>query len=161
MYGAVNRDLAGDPGRDYPVSSGRFSNCTVHVSALACCRRAISAKAGGFSARHDMQVMRKNHQEDKAMKKAHLIAALLAAICSFPLLAGPVNINTADAATLARELNGVGISKATLIVEYRDSHGDFKTADDLAKVKGIGKVTVEKNRENILLGSKKEAVKKK
>ncbi len=95
------------------------------------------------------------------MKKAHLIAALLAAICSFPLLAGPVNINTADAATLARELNGVGISKATLIVEYRDSHGDFKTADDLAKVKGIGKVTVEKNRENILLGSKKEVVKKK
>ncbi len=95
------------------------------------------------------------------MKKADLIAGLLAAICSFPLLAGPVNINTADAATLARELNGVGISKAALIVEYRESHGAFKTADDLAKVKGIGKMTIEKNRENILLGSKKEVVKKK
>lgn len=95
------------------------------------------------------------------MKRAHLITALLAAICSFPLLAGPVNINTADAATLARELNGVGISKATLIVEYRNSNGAFKTADDLAKVKGIGKATIEKNRENILLGSKKETVKKK
>ncbi|MCH7894688.1 MAG: helix-hairpin-helix domain-containing protein [Proteobacteria bacterium] len=95
------------------------------------------------------------------MKKAHLIIALLAAICSFPLLAGPVNINTADAETLARELNGVGISKAALIVAYRDSHGAFKTADDLAKVKGIGKATIEKNRDNILLGSKKEATKKK
>ena len=61
------------------------------------------------------------------MKRAHLIIALLAAICSFPLLAGPVNINTADAETLARELNGVGISKAALIVAYRDSHGAFKT----------------------------------
>ena len=95
------------------------------------------------------------------MKRAHLITVLLAAICSFPLLAGPVDINSADAATLARELNGVGISKATLIVEYRDSHGAFKTVDDLAKVKGIGKATIEKNRENILLGSKKETVKKK
>ena len=95
------------------------------------------------------------------MKKAYLIAALLAAILSFPLLAGPVNINTADAATLARELNGVGISKAELIVEYRDSHGAFKSADDLAKVKGIGKATIENNRENILLGSKKDTVKKK
>ena len=95
------------------------------------------------------------------MKKVYLIAALLAAILSFPLLAGPVNINTADAATLARELNGVGISKAELIVEYRDSHGAFKSADDLAKVKGIGKATIENNRENILLGSKKDTVKKK
>jgi len=105
--------------------------------------------------------MRKIHQEDRAMKRAHLIIALLAAICSFPLLAGPVNINTADAETLARELNGVGISKAALIVAYRDSHGAFKTADDLAKVKGIGKATIEKNRDNILLGSKKQAAKKK
>ncbi len=95
------------------------------------------------------------------MKRAHLITALLAAICSFPLLAGPVNINTADAATLAKELNGVGISKATLIVEYRETHGAFKSADDLAKVKGIGKATLENNRENILLGTKKDASKKK
>ena len=95
------------------------------------------------------------------MKKAHLIAALLAAIFSFPLLAGPVNLNTADAATLARELNGVGISKAALIVEYRESHGAFKTVDDLAKVKGIGKVTIEKNRENILLANQEDVVKKK
>ena len=95
------------------------------------------------------------------MKRAHLVTALLATICSFPLLAGPVNINTADAATLAKELNGVGINKATLIVEYREAHGAFKTADDLATVKGIGKATLEKNRANILLGSKKEAAKKK
>ncbi len=91
------------------------------------------------------------------MKRAHLITALLAAICSFPLLAGPVNINTADAPTLAKELNGVGINKANAIVEYRETHGAFKSADDLARVKGIGPATIEKNRENILVGNKKNS----
>jgi len=37
--------------------------------------------------------------------------------------AGPVDINTADAATIARELNGVGESRARAIVEYRERTG--------------------------------------
>lgn len=68
-------------------------------------------------------------------------------------LAGPVNINTADAETISAELQGVGISKAIAIVEYRKLHGPFKTADDLALVKGIGARTVEINRKNILVDS--------
>ena len=63
-----------------------------------------------------------------------------------------VNINKADVATLD-SLPGIGAAKATAIVEYRSEHGNFKSVDDLPKVKGIGpklmekildKVTVEK-----------------
>lgn len=66
--------------------------------------------------------------------------------------AEPVNINTADAATLASRLNGVGESKAEAIVAYREEHGAFKSVDQLAQVKGIGLKTVEKNREMLTVG---------
>ena len=68
-------------------------------------------------------------------------------------IAGPVNVNTADAETISAELQGVGISKAIAIVEYRQANGPFKSVDDLAMVKGIGERTVEINRKNILLDS--------
>jgi competence protein ComEA len=67
------------------------------------------------------------------------------------VLAGPVDVNTADAATLSAELQGVGMSKALAIVEYREANGSFKSPDDLVLVKGIGERTVELNRDNILL----------
>ena len=76
----------------------------------------------------------------------------LALAFAFPAFAAqPVNINTADAPTLATALRGVGDSKAEAIVAYREANGAFKTADDLAKVKGIGEKTVELNREFILV----------
>lgn len=79
-----------------------------------------------------------------------LSAALLAATLLGPVaLAGPVDVNTADAKTLARELDGVGMSKAQAIVDYRKANGPFKTAEDLTKVKGLGKKTVELNRQNL------------
>lgn len=71
--------------------------------------------------------------------------------CVVTAFAGPVNVNTADAETLSAELKGVGISKAIAIVEYRKANGPFRSADDLAKVKGIGERTVEVNRPNILV----------
>ena len=64
-------------------------------------------------------------------------------------LAGPVNINTADAETIAAELKGVGLSKARAIVEYREKHGPFKSPGDLSLVKGIGERTVDRNRSDI------------
>jgi competence protein ComEA len=63
-----------------------------------------------------------------------------------------VNINTADAATLDRVLLNVGLSKAEAIVAYRKQHGAFKSAEQLASVKGIGLKTVEKNRDRIVVG---------
>jgi len=64
---------------------------------------------------------------------------------------GTVNINTADAATLARMLTGIGQSRAEEIVRYRETYGAFATIDELAEVKGIGAATVERNRSLIVL----------
>jgi len=68
------------------------------------------------------------------------------------LLAGPVNVNTADADTIAAALNGIGPAKAQAIIEYREKHGPFKTPEDLSLVKGIGDRTVEINLADILVG---------
>lgn len=56
-----------------------------------------------------------------------------------------ININRASEGELV-SLNGIGSSKAQAIILYREMFGDFKTVDELAKVKGIGAKTVEKNR---------------
>jgi len=63
--------------------------------------------------------------------------------------AGPVNVNTADADALSRELTGVGMSKAQAIVEYRKQNGAFDVAEELLKVKGIGPRVLAANRDNI------------
>jgi len=83
--------------------------------------------------------------------KKGLIVLLFA--FALPALAGPVNVNTADAETISNELQGIGMAKAQAIVEYREKHGPFKSADDLTLVKGIGARTVEINRDNILFES--------
>lgn len=62
-----------------------------------------------------------------------------------------VDINTADAETLALALDGVGMAKARDIIAYREQNGEFKSADDLQKVRGIGKATLERNRSRILV----------
>jgi competence protein ComEA len=71
--------------------------------------------------------------------------------------AGPVNVNTADAETISTELQGVGLSRAKAIVEYRQANGPFKSADELIAVKGIGEKTLEMNRGNILIKTTDEA----
>ena len=65
------------------------------------------------------------------------------------LVAGQVNINQADAGHLESELVGIGADKAAAIVRYRQENGPFASVDDLAKVKGIGAKTIEKNRGNL------------
>lgn len=60
-----------------------------------------------------------------------------------------VNINTADAATLASVLDGVGLKKAEAIVAHREEHGRFDSPEDLARVKGIGEATVRRNADKI------------
>lgn len=82
----------------------------------------------------------------------HIAALLLAFALALPAFAAtPVNVNTADAATLAHSLDGIGPTKAAAIVAYRDEHGPFKAVDDLSHVKGIGPATLERNRSAILL----------
>ncbi len=65
-----------------------------------------------------------------------------------------VDINTADAPTLALALDGVGAEKAREIVAHRDRHGAFKSIDELTNVKGIGQATLERNRARLLISEK-------
>ena len=76
---------------------------------------------------------------------------LLASLLLTQVAMAAVNINTADADKIASELKGIGLSKATAIVDYRTKNGPFKTIEQLTEVKGIGLKTVEKNRQEILL----------
>jgi competence protein ComEA len=62
-----------------------------------------------------------------------------------------VNINTADVMTLSRELHGVGYKKAVAIVAFREQQGKFKSIFDLFQVTGIGKKTIERNKDKIVL----------
>lgn len=77
---------------------------------------------------------------------------ILLSIVSFSgiVLAGPIDVNTADAATIAENLKGVGLKKATAIIAYRKTYGPFQKLEDLANVKGIGLKTVDQNKDNIL-----------
>ena len=61
-----------------------------------------------------------------------------------------ININTADVKSLMT-LTGVGRKVAEKIVEYRDSHGPFKKADEIRKVEGVGNGVWERNRERIVV----------
>lgn len=60
-----------------------------------------------------------------------------------------INLNTADAETLQRELTGVGSAKAKAIVAYRETNGEFASIDELLEVKGIGKAILERNRDKV------------
>ena len=89
------------------------------------------------------------------MKKLSLILKSLAFAALFAANAQAggerVNINSADAATLDRVLINIGPSKAEAIVSYRKANGAFRSADQLASVKGIGLATIEKNRDRIVV----------
>lgn len=60
-----------------------------------------------------------------------------------------IDLNTADAATLERELKGIGEVKAKAIVAYREANGPFASVEELLEVKGIGSATLEKNRSKL------------
>ena len=70
--------------------------------------------------------------------KSLLLSMLLLAGSAFA--ADKVDINRADAAQLEASLVGIGPAKAQAIVEHRNANGPFKSADELALVKGIDPV---------------------
>ena len=90
------------------------------------------------------------------MKSHKLSLALVWLLLPWFAAAAPVNINTADAPTIAAELKGVGLAKARAIVEYRKKHGPFQRPGDLSLVKGIGERTVEINRADIQVSTPKK-----
>ena len=81
-----------------------------------------------------------------AAKKAEAVQAEAAAQTAV------VDINTASEAELAT-LTNIGEAKAREIVAYRKANGPFASVEDLAKVKGIGAATIEKNRARLTVGT--------
>ena len=82
----------------------------------------------------------------KALFRAAALACLLSVATAH---AGPVNINTADAKTLAKELKGVGPAKADAIVKDRAQKGPFKSEKEITRVDGVGDAIYEQNKDNI------------
>ncbi|HUX64874.1 ComEA family DNA-binding protein [Sulfuricella sp.] len=78
------------------------------------------------------------------MKKLFLILVACFAFAT-AAFAGQVNLNTASESELDT-LKGVGPVKAKAIMDYRAKNGPFKSVDDLEKVPGFGKKTVDKLR---------------
>ena len=85
------------------------------------------------------------------MKLFHTLFLTLILLLSSSAFAEKININTANAEQIATTMTGIGDSKAKAIVEYRKSHGKFKSVHDLENVDGIGMKTVEKNKDKITL----------
>ena len=83
------------------------------------------------------------------MKKTLVFSSILLMGLTFNGLAHPlastsvVNINNATVTELV-SLKGIGDKKAAAIVAYRKLHGNFKSADELAKVRGISSKMLDK-----------------
>ena len=88
------------------------------------------------------------------MQRMRSIALAVALAAPFALQAGQtVDINNADAETLAKVIDGIGVAKAQAIVDYRKANGPFQSVEGLAAVKGIGERTVERNRDRLTVGA--------
>lgn len=83
---------------------------------------------------------------------------LTALFLSLPAWAA-VDLNTATLSEL-ESVKGVGPAKAKSIVAHRDKNGPFKSVDDLAGVKGFGKASVAKLKDQLSVGGAKSADKK-
>ncbi|PKO24693.1 MAG: competence protein ComE [Betaproteobacteria bacterium HGW-Betaproteobacteria-8] len=88
------------------------------------------------------------------MKKLLLIVASVIAFSVNPAFAA-VDINTATAAQL-ESVDGIGPKKAEAIIEYRKKNGQFKSVDELENVKGLGKASIEKMRNELTVGAAKK-----
>ena len=95
---------------------------------------------------------RQESRSIQMVKGFRTVLMVLCMACIAPLAqAGEVNINKADAAALQENLKGVGPAKAKAIVDYRSQNGEFKSIEDLAKVKGVGPALIKKNRSDLSL----------
>jgi len=90
--------------------------------------------------------------------KLFLLMILAVLLFGTAVAAEPVNVNTASAEEISESLKGIGLSKARLIVEYREANGAYLHVDELVNVKGIGIKTVDNNRGMILLEDHSVAV---
>lgn len=80
------------------------------------------------------------------------IVSFLSLLCAMmfwaSMVLAAVDLNTADKAAL-ESVKGIGPKKAEAIIKYRTEHGPFKSVDELANVKGFGKKTIDKIRNEV------------
>jgi len=84
---------------------------------------------------------------NKMYKALLMVVAGLMALPAFAAL----NINTATQSEL-EAVKGLGPTKAQSIIAYREANGGFKSVDDLDKVKGFGKASIDKLRGELTVG---------
>ncbi|MGX2949947.1 ComEA family DNA-binding protein [Ursidibacter sp. B-7004-1] len=91
--------------------------------------------------------------EEKSVSTAPETQTQVQAVQTQAKIANPnaININTATASELQDKLVGIGAKKAQAIVEYREKNGKFLNIEQLTEVSGIGKATLDKNRDRIVL----------
>lgn len=80
----------------------------------------------------------------------YTISCVVLAWASVVYAVDKVDINTADALTLAHVMEGIGEKKAEAIVKYRQEKGFFTSIQELEKVAGIGAKTIEKNKDKLI-----------
>ena len=85
-----------------------------------------------------------------------LSSVLLAAALSLSYFANaePVDLNQADAETLADNIVGVGPVLAKAIVAYRLENGPFVSTEQLLEIPGVGSKLLEKNEKSLLVDGK-------
>ncbi len=81
----------------------------------------------------------------------NLIGIVLAGFLAFPAFAA-VNLNTATQSEL-ESVKGLGPAKAKAIIMHREKNGNFKRLEDLNDVKGFGKASIEKLKDELTVGT--------
>ena len=84
-------------------------------------------------------------------KMVNVLLMVVAGLMALPAFAA-VNINTATQSEL-EAIKGLGPTKAQSIIAYREANGNFKSVDDLDKVKGFGKASIEKIKGDLSVGA--------
>ena len=82
---------------------------------------------------------------------ASLAVTALLCVITATTASAQIDINRADAKTLAETMSGVGLVRAEAIVAYRNAHGPFHSVEELSRIDGIGTRTIAANRTAIVI----------